>query len=147
SHLSTAACPACRPEGGGMSRAYGPAVSAIALFLSPALLAAQEPASPPMPPAKTLEIPARIGILNSTPISLQEVIQRVLANDKDLEVSRILRDEAVYNVRGARGYFDPRIGLTARRTHTDTPVASVLGGAPNGKLIQDEWLADPQVSG
>jgi HAE1 family hydrophobic/amphiphilic exporter-1 len=78
---------------------------------------------------------------------LKEVIQRVLANDKDLEVSRILIEEANYNVRGAQGFYDPRFGLLARRTHSTTPVASVLGGAPNGKLVQDEWLADPSISG
>jgi outer membrane protein TolC len=119
----------------------------LTALLFAAALWAQDPQSPHLPPAKTMEIPARIGIISSTPISLNEVIQRVLANDKDLEVSRIVREEAVYNVRGAQGYFDPRIGLNAHRSHTDTPVASVLGGAPNGKLIQDEWLADPQVSG
>ncbi|MCU1257656.1 MAG: acriflavin resistance protein [Bryobacterales bacterium] len=117
-----------------------------ALLLTTAL-AAQDPQSPQLPPARTLEIPARIGILTSTPISLNYVIQRVLANDKDLEVSRIAREEAVYNVRGAQGYFDPRVGLNAHRSHVTTPVASVLGGAPNGKLVQDEWLADPQLSG
>jgi len=108
---------------------------------------AQDPQSPPLPEAKALEVPARIGIISSTPISLKEVIERVVANDKDLQVSRIAREEAVYNVRGAQGYFDPRIGLNAHRLHSTTPVASVLGGAPNGKLTQDEWLADPQFSG
>lgn len=118
----------------------------LALLLASSL-AAQEPASPQMPPARALELPARIGIIRSTPITLNEVIQRVLANDKDLEVSRIARDEADYNVRGAQGYFDPRIGLTANSQHLVSPVASVLGGAPNGRLIQDQWLADPQLSG
>jgi HAE1 family hydrophobic/amphiphilic exporter-1 len=118
----------------------------LSVFLA-AALCAQDPREPQLPAAKTLEIPARIGIISSTPISLNEVIQLVLANDKDLEVSRIVREEAEYNVRAAQGYFDPRIGLNAHQQHTDTPVASVLGGAPNGKLIQDEWLADPQVSG
>lgn len=118
-----------------------------AALLWAATLAAQDPQSPQLPPATTLEIPERIGIVTSTPISLSQVIQGVLANDKDLEVSRIERGEAVYKVRGAEGYFDPRVGLDAHRAHTTTPVASVLGGAPNGKLIQDEWLADPQVNG
>jgi outer membrane protein TolC len=119
----------------------------LAALLLASTLAAQDPQSPQLPPARTLEIPARIGILTSTPISLNEVIQRVLANDKDLEVSRIAREEAVYNVRGAQGYFDPRIGLNAHQSHSTTPIASVLGGAPNGKIVQDEWLADPQLSG
>jgi HAE1 family hydrophobic/amphiphilic exporter-1 len=106
-----------------------------------------EPKTPELPPVKQLEVPGRIGITRSTTISLGEVIQRVLANDKDIEVSRIERQEAVYNVRGAQGYYDPLLGFNAHRAHSTTPVASVLGGAPNGRLIQTEWLGDPQVSG
>ena len=119
----------------------------LAAVLTMTTLLAQDPQSPPLPPAKTMQVPQRIGILNSTSISLKDVIQRVLANDKDLEVSRILREEANYNVLSAQGFYDPRIGLLARRTHSTVPVASSLGGAPNGKLINDEWLADPQLNG
>jgi HAE1 family hydrophobic/amphiphilic exporter-1 len=106
-----------------------------------------EPKTPELPPVKVLEVPERIGIARSVTISLGEVIQRVLANDKDIEVSRIERQEAVYNVRGAQGYYDPLLGFYAHRAHSTTPVASVLGGAPNGRLIQTEWFGDPQVSG
>lgn len=123
----------------------------LAGFLAGVVLAGpalgQEPAAPALPPVKTLEVPARIGIIGTAELSLNEVIQRVLANDKDLVVSRIAREEAVYNVRGAQGYFDPRIGMNAHRTHSVAPVASTLGGAPDGKLVQTEWLADPQVGG
>ncbi len=102
---------------------------------------------PPVPPAQALEVPRRIGIIGTAPISLNEVIQRVLENDRDLVVSRILRDEAKYNVAGARGYYDPVLGLNAYRQRNVSPISSLIGGSPNGKLTQEEYLADPQVSG
>jgi len=45
--------------------------------------------TPPVPPARPLEFRARIGILGSVNIGLPEVIQRVLASDRDLAISRI----------------------------------------------------------
>ncbi|MDQ2901525.1 MAG: TolC family protein, partial [Acidobacteriota bacterium] len=64
-----------------------------------------------------------------------------------LEVARIARQEAVFNVRGAQGYYDPRFGLTGYRLKRVSPVSSLIGGAANGKLTFKEWNADPQVSG
>ena len=75
------------------------------------------------------------------------MIQRVLANDRDLAVSRILLEEARYNVKGAKGYYDPRLGLNAYRQRSVTPISSLIGGAANGKLSQEQYLADPQLNG
>lgn len=121
----------------------------LILFLSTALFGQtpQAPPSPDLPPAKPLVAPARIGVLDTVPITLNEVIQRVLEKDRDLEVSRILRDEAKYNVRGAQGYYDPRLGLNANRSRSVTPQTSLLGGAANGKLTQKQLFADPSISG
>jgi outer membrane protein TolC len=116
----------------------------LVLLLTAAAFAQTEPA---VPPAKPLEVPVRIGILGTAEIGLNEVIQRVLANDRDLAVSRILREEAAYNVKSAQGFYDPRLGLNAYRTRSVTPISSLIGGAANGKLTQEQYLADPQLSG
>ena len=100
-----------------------------------------------VPPQKPLEVPARIGILGDAKITLNEVIQRVLANDKDLAISRIVNQEAVLNLRGAHGYFDPRIGLNAFDSRAVTPASSSLSGTTDGKLTSKEILADPSISG
>jgi len=102
---------------------------------------------PAVPPVKPLAVPPRIGVLGNANLGINEVIQRVLANDRDLAVSRILLEEARYNVTGARGYYDPRAGLNAYRQHSVTPIASLIGGAANGELVQQQYLADPQISG
>ncbi len=100
-----------------------------------------------VPPVKPLEVPARIGILGNAKIDLDEVIHRVLANDKDIAISRIVRDEAYFNLNGAKGYFDPRLGFTGHDSRTVSPAASSLSGSTDGKLTNKELLADPQISG
>ena len=113
----------------------------------PAPVATNEPATPELPPSKPLEVPARVGILGEARISLQEVIQRVLDSDRDLVVSRIATQEAGLNVIGAKGYYDPVLGLNAYRLRSTTPVASLFGGAASGKLSQKQSYVAPQVSG
>jgi HAE1 family hydrophobic/amphiphilic exporter-1 len=141
----TSACATMTLEPAVCGRLETCARLAIGLFLlATAALAQQEPA---VPPAKPLEVPTRIGVLGTVNLGLNDVIQRVLANDRDLAVTRILREEARYNVKGAQGYYDPRIGLNTYRQRTVTPISSLIGGAANGKLSQQQYLADPQLNG
>jgi outer membrane protein TolC len=118
--------------------------SLLSLILVGAAFGQSEPA---VPPVKPLEVPPRIGVLGTARLTINEVIQRVLTNDRDLAVSRILLEEARYNVTGAKGYYDPRLGLNAYRQRSTIPIASLIGGAANGELTQQQYLADPQVNG
>ena len=113
----------------------------------PAPIAPNEPAAPDLPALKPLVVPARVGIQGESKITLAEAIGKVLDNDRDLEVARIAAQESVFNVNGAKGYYDPILGLNAYRLRSVTPVASLLGGSASGKLTQKELYADPQVSG
>ena len=107
----------------------------------------QEPAEAPIQPLAEVPMPPRIGIMGETNITLSEAIERVLKNDPDLEVSRILRQEAAYNITSAAGAFDPVLGLRAYHSRSVTPFASLIAGAPNGQLVQSEWNGAPQVNG
>ncbi len=102
---------------------------------------------PSLPAVKPLEVPARIGILTSANISLDQVIQSVLANNRDIAVQRLARDESYLNIRAAKGYFDPVVGAGLQRMRSVTPITSILGGAADGKLTQEEYVADPYISG
>jgi HAE1 family hydrophobic/amphiphilic exporter-1 len=119
----------------------------LLVLLGVNIWAQNEPAPPELPALRPLEIPARTGITGEANITLEEVIQRVLNNDRDLEVARISAREAVLNVTGAKGYYDPVVGLNSFRLRSVTPVASLIGGSASGKLTQKELLADPQLSG
>src|ERR1017187_9552669 len=98
-------------------------------------------------PLKQVEVTPRVGIVTQAPLRLPEVIERVLANDPDLAISRIQLEEAGYTIRGAQGYYDPLLGLRTYRTRAIVPVASLLGGAASGKLGTTDLNFTPQVSG
>jgi HAE1 family hydrophobic/amphiphilic exporter-1 len=113
----------------------------------PAPVAPNEPATPDLPAMKPLEVPTRIGIEGESKITLDETIRKALDNDRDLEVARIAAQESVFGLSGAKGYYDPILGLNAYRLRSVTPVASLLGGSANGKLTQKELYADPELNG
>jgi HAE1 family hydrophobic/amphiphilic exporter-1 len=120
----------------------------LAGLATPCFLGAQaNPQDEVVPPVNRLAIPPRIGVIGSVEIGLPEVVQRVLASDRDLAISRIVREEAAYSVKGAKGAFDPRLGFNASRQRSVTPVTSLLGGSADGKLAQESYIADPSLSG
>lgn len=97
--------------------------------------------------AQTFEAPARIGIITSTKITIAEVVERAVANDRDIEISRINRDEAQKNIAVAQARFDPILGLNASRNRSVSPQTSLITGAANGRLTQKSLTADPSLSG
>ena len=101
----------------------------------------------PIEPLKEVELQSRVGIVKETTVTLPEVIERVLSNDRDLAISRIEREEAGYNVTAARGAYDPVVGLKAYHTRQVSPVSSILGGSATDRLTQTELNATPQISG
>ncbi len=98
-------------------------------------------------PLKQVEVKPRVGIITQAPLRLPEVIERVLANDPDLAISRIQLEQAGYQIRAAQGYYDPVLGMRAYRTHAVQPVASLLGGTASGKLGSTDLNVSPQLSG
>jgi outer membrane protein TolC len=98
-------------------------------------------------PLGEIVIPPRIGIAGQTSLTLADVIQRVLANDSDLQISRIVLQEADYSVTGAKGFYDPVFGVLAQHARSVTPIASIIGGSANGKLTQKEYDFNPSVTG
>ncbi|HMC57796.1 MAG TPA: TolC family protein, partial [Candidatus Solibacter sp.] len=98
-------------------------------------------------PLKLVEVTPRVGISGEAMLRLPEVIERVLANDPDLSISRIQLQEADYQISGAQGYYDPLLGLRAYRTRAVVPVASLIGGTASGKLTNTDLNVTPQLSG
>ncbi|MCX6626664.1 MAG: efflux RND transporter permease subunit, partial [Candidatus Solibacter sp.] len=98
-------------------------------------------------PLKQIEVKPRVGIVAQAPLRLPEVIERVLANDPDLAISRIQLEVAGYQISGAQGYYDPLLGLRTYRTRAVTPVASLIGGTASGKLTTTDLNVTPQLAG
>jgi outer membrane protein TolC len=119
------------------------AVMALAACCS---AAAQEQATL-VPPVRPFRLPPRIGVFAEAQISLQQALSMALANNKDIQASRIDRDEADYNLIGAQGLFDPLASATGQWQKQIIPVASSLGGSATGAVLTKIWQTDPTVSG
>ena len=115
-------------------------------ILTASLVFAQEQ-STLVPPVRPVRFPPRIGIFTEARITLDQALQMSLANNKDIEASRIDKQESEYNVIGALGVYDPVIGGTSYWLKQINPVASSLGGSATGAVLSRSWNFDPSVSG
>ncbi len=100
-----------------------------------------------VPPVRPFHAPPRIGILVEARISLQQVLAMALANNKDIEASRIDQEEAEYNLVGAQGAFDPLMSGNGQYQKQNAATASSLGGSTTGSVLTQIWQSDPAVSG
>ncbi len=134
----------------------------ISLALSLAFAVAQQaPApSPPLPPAtmssprpstlvppvRPFLLPPRTGVATQMEISLDQTLAMALANNKDIESSRIDRLESDYTLTAALGAFDPQLSVSSYWEQQITPIASSLGGSATGSLLNKTWQADPGIT-
>jgi outer membrane protein TolC len=97
---------------------------------------AQDFATNPAGPLPELN---RVGVdmSDQRPLSLREAIAMALENNKDLEVSRDNVKAAEFDLRGARGAYDPRLSSLSYYERSKTPSSSFLSGAPGGVLQED----------
>ena len=79
-------------------------------------------------------------------ISLDQTLAMALANNKDIESSRIDREESDYMLTAAQGAYDPTLNVTSYWEQQITPIASSLGGSSTGSLTNKTWLADPGIT-
>jgi outer membrane protein TolC len=99
-------------------------------------------------PVRVIILPRRIGIMSEAQITLDDVVASVLANNRDIESSRIDRLEASLRLTGAKGAYDPRFTMEPAFLHTESAVSSTLGGGSiPGKLRQTNVSATPAITG
>jgi len=100
-----------------------------------------------VPPVRPFVLRPRIGVITDKELTLQDALAMALANNKDIDGSRIDRDKAINSVSGAKGSFDPRIGGNSSFQKNVAPVASSLGGSTTGSVINRNIISDPTLSG
>jgi len=118
-------------------RLRGKKVAAITVATVMSAFGQTAPQAVKLEPLQEVRIQPRVGITGQTKITLSEAIERVLANDPDLRISRIQREEAGFAVRSAQGAYDPLLAFNADRTRAVVPVASIIGGTETGKLTRN----------
>jgi outer membrane protein len=100
----------------------------------------------PAPPAFTQQYPSGrqipfelVGVDTSKEkqLSLQDAVELALKNNRDLEVERINIEASLFGVTGAQGRYDPIFSFGPNYTSRTLPVASILGGGPEGAVASD----------
>ncbi|MEJ7860419.1 MAG: TolC family protein [Pyrinomonadaceae bacterium] len=92
----------------------------------------------PMRPLPSVE---RVGVdvSNQLPISLREAITLALQNNNDIDSSRINVQIAEFDLRGARGIYDPVIDSESYYERRTTPTSSTIAGGANGSVTQSDF--------
>jgi outer membrane protein TolC len=100
-------------------------------------------------PIRPLPSSERVGVdnANQLPMTLEEAIEMALQNNNDIDTSRIDVQIAEFNLRGARGIYDPNIVSESYYESATTPVASTIGGSTNGSLTQRRIFGSAGLSG
>ena len=97
---------------------------------------------------EAVQVPPRVGITGERRLTLEQVIEQVLANDPALEISHITLNSAEYGITAAKGHYDPVLSLDMSALKAATPVVSAVSwGATSGSLESKEFSLKPRVSG
>jgi hypothetical protein len=105
----------------------------IVVLLTPAFEAsAQTPAAESARP----EPERRVGVQTSKRVSLtlREAVMMALENNRDIEIERLNARMNEFDLRAARGVYDPALTAGVFYDHSVTPFASLLAGGADGRL-------------
>ncbi|MDT7806672.1 MAG: outer membrane protein [Acidobacteriota bacterium] len=91
----------------------------------------------------------RIGVdmAEQRALTVREVIEMALANNKDIEVARENVRAAEFDLQAARGAYDPRFLTNSYYERTETPTASFLSGSATGAVTQSGFFSTSSVQG
>jgi HAE1 family hydrophobic/amphiphilic exporter-1 len=101
------------------------------------------------PTQQTLPPIERVGVNvnDQTPITLDEAIAFALANNKDINASRIDVELAKFDLTAAKGTYDPRISAQSYYERRETPTASAISGSASGTIISTDQTNVATLSG
>lgn len=120
--------------------------------IAPAVLPDDPPPVAPnfQAPVRPLPTAERVGvdIMNQLSLTLEQVIEMALQNNNDIDSSKIEVQIAEFNLRAARGVYDPQLAGESYYESRTTPTASTIGGAgASGKVTQSDFRTNLGASG
>ncbi len=100
-------------------------------------------------PLKPMPDPSRVGVNTAEPLSLSltDAIDMALKNSNDIDVSRNDAQISDFNLKAAKGIYDPFFNSQTFYESRTTPTASTIGGAVNGSVTQRQFFNDIGLSG
>jgi outer membrane protein TolC len=100
-------------------------------------------------PVRLLPSAERVGVdlANQLTLTLDDAIRMALQNNNNIDISRNDVQIAGFNLKAARGVFDPLFASENHYRSATTPTASTIGGAVNGAVTQTEYFGSAGLSG
>ena len=117
----------------------------IAALLTPVFdAAAQTPATE----STRQEQERRVGVQTSNRISLtlREAVMMALENNREIEIERLNARINEFDLRAARGVYDPALTANVFYDHSVTPVASLLAGGADGSLKTTDFAGMSKIT-
>lgn len=101
------------------------------------------------PAQKPLPQLGRVGVDmdRQKPLSLREALAMALENNKDIEVARHNVKIAEFDLKGARGAYDPRFISSSYYERIESPISSFLSGGSNGAVTQTDYTGTARLEG
>jgi HAE1 family hydrophobic/amphiphilic exporter-1 len=119
--------------------------------IAPAILPDDPPPIAPNfeAPIRPLPSAERVGVdmMNQLPLTLEEAVTMALQNSNDIDTTRNDVQAAEFNLRAARGIYDPVLVSENYYESATTPTASTIGGATNGSVTQNRFFNSAGASG
>jgi HAE1 family hydrophobic/amphiphilic exporter-1 len=101
-------------------------------------------------PQRPLPSAERIGVnvADQLPLTLNDAIRMALKNSNDIDESRIDVQIAEFNLKAARGVYDPLLSSESYYERATTPTSSTLGGAgASGAVTQTDEVGSARLGG
>jgi outer membrane protein len=107
-------------------------------------VAAQTPAAEQTRPAPG----RRVGVQtsNRVPLTLREAVMMALENNRDIEIERLNTRMNEFDLRAAKGVYDPALTASVFYDHSVTPVASLLAGGADGRLKTTDFAGTSKIT-
>jgi len=120
--------------------------------IAPAELPLDPPPIAPEFQAPTRPLPSaeRVGVdvSDQAPLTLNDAIRLALKNSNDIDESRIDVQIAEYNLKSARGVYDPLFSSENYYERATTPTSSTLGGGgASGAVTQTDAVGSARLGG
>lgn len=99
-------------------------------------------------PVQAQQPAARIGVAAGKQIhlTLRDAVIMALENNRDIELERLNTQLNEFDLRAAKGVYDPMLASSVYYQRQTTPVASILLGGENGRLRTSEFTGSATLT-
>lgn len=100
-------------------------------------------------PSRPLPTVERVGVeqMNQMPLQLDDAITLALQNNNNIDTSRLNVRIAEFNLKAARGVYDPLFASETYYQRATTPTASTIGGAAGDSVTQSSIGGNAGLTG